>query len=209
MERKTLNINTLTSLQYDDDFTKYDTIQAMSKSQNVLTDFNNIHDSHVEKATEQPYINFDDGHGVKPSLIEEEKKIGKINNFRGDENQLFPRPYLTVPYSGNGTYDVDKHNELRSYDTASEDRASNSLSGVYIDHQYTPLVPNLKDNIQNPDNIIPEDSVPDWFRGGIDTTQIRKDIDFFERCLDDENIRNVLVEKKTYLTNKPVIRTEN
>ena len=135
--------------------------------------------------------------------------MGKVSVFRGDENQLFPRPYLTIPYTGTGKYNVDDHSKLRSYDIASDNRASNSLSGVYIDHQYTPLVKNLKDNIQNPNNIIQEDTVSDWFRGGIDTSQIRKDIDFFERCLDEKKVQDILIEKKPYLTNEPILRTDN
>jgi hypothetical protein len=209
MDRQTLAVNKLTSLQQDENLKKYETIQAMGSGNYVLKDYTNIFNKSEEIATSQPYVNFSDGHGISKDIIDKEKKVGKINNFRGDANQLYPRPYLTIPYTGKGNYDVDKHSEIRSYNISADDRACNSLSGVSIEQQYTPLVPNLKDNIQNPINIIQEDSVPDWYRGGIDTTQIRKDIDFFERCLDDEKVREILTNKKAYLTNKPVVRTNN
>jgi hypothetical protein len=209
MDRQTLRINELTSLQQDDNFKKYDTVQALSGGEYMLTDFTEVHPNNTKIATNQPYLNFEDGFGVNADLIDEEKREGKVNNFRGDANQLFPRPYLTVPYTGKGKYHVDIDSEIRSANIAGDDRACNSLSGVSIEHQYTPLVPNLKETIQNPKNLIPEDSVPDWFRGGVDTTQIRKDVDFFERCLDDQKVRDILTKKKTYLTSEPVLRTDN
>ena len=209
MDRHSLEINKLTSLQYDENYRRHDTIQAMSTGVNVLTDFSTIHNNSAELSLNQPNVNFSDGKGIRKDIIDEEKRIGKNNIFRGDANQLFPRPYLTIPYTGKGNYDVDSHSEIRSYHIAADARACNSLSGVTIEHQYTPLVPNLSDNIQNPKNIIQEDTVSDWYRGGIDTTQIRKDIDYFERCLDDKKLRDILTEKKTYLTNVPVIRTDN
>tara|TARA_B100000787_G_scaffold168445_1_gene157212 strand:- start:407 stop:1036 length:630 start_codon:yes stop_codon:yes gene_type:complete len=209
MDRQTLRINELTSLQQDGNYKQYDTVQALSSNDYILKDFNEIHPNNLNTGTNQPYLNFDDGHGINADLIDEEKREGKLNNFRGDANQLFPRAYLTIPYTGRGKYHVDIDSEIRSANMAGDDRACNSLSGVTIDHQFTPLVPSLKETIQNTKHLIPEDSVADWFRGGVDTTQIRKDIDFFERCLDDEKVRQILTKKKTYLTTEPVIRTDN
>ena len=209
MDRQSLEINKLTSLQYDENFRTHDTVQAMSTGVNILTDFSNIYTNSEELSLNHPNINFRDGKGIRKDKIDDEKRIGKTHIFRGDANQLFPRPYLTIPYTGTGKYDVDTHSEIRSSHISADDRACNSLSGVTIEYQYTPLVPNLSDHIQYPKNIIPEDTVSDWYRGGIDTTQIRKDIDYFERCLDEDRVRDILTEKKTYLINAPVIRTDN
>ena len=209
MDRQTLEINKPTSLHQDNEFKKYSTIQSMSPADYVLKNTRDNKNNVLELATNQPNINFKDGHGINQSNLNEKNTIGKLNNFKGDANQLFPRPYLTIPYTGMGEHKVNNESILKSPHITSDQRASNSLSGVHIEQQYMPLVKNLKDNIQNPDNIIQENSKKYWIRGGIDTSQIVKDIDYFDRCIDDKNIRDTLYKQKPYLHSKPNEITEN
>ena len=195
-------INKCVSLKCDDDTKTVDTIQSLSPADHILKDYNNTYsNNYMNVASNCPTVNFDNGFGLNPKYIDDELRIGKLGIHKGDTNQLFTRPFLTIPYMGKGNHFVDNESDLMNQETTLQSKQCNSLSGVFLKNQFTPLVPNLKDNIQNTTNIIPEDSRNDWVRGGIDTTQIRKDIDYFSRCNKNKIINNVLTEKKAYLKN--------
>lgn len=194
-----------TSLNCDKDTKNVDTIQSASSYEYVVS--NNYHKNHthpnnIEFATQCLDMNFSDGFGVNPDVIQDEKKAGKVQVFNLDKNQLFTRPFLTIPYMGKGKHYVDNESSLLSGETTTQKRQCNSLAGVFLEGQFTPLLDNLKETIQNPQHIIPENSNINWIRGGIDTTQIAKDIDYFQRCTDSEEVKNGLIDKKGYLKNK-------
>jgi hypothetical protein len=201
--KNSLEILKCVSLQCDQDAKTVDTIQSLSPADYLLQDYNNVYsNNYMNVATNTPYVNFDDGKGLNPKFIDDELRVGKLGVHNGDANQLFTRPFLTIPYMGKGKHFVDSESDLLNQEITLQSKQCNSLAGVFLKNQFTPLVPNLKDNIQNPNNIIPEDSRRDWVRGGIDTTQIRKDIDYFSRCNNDKTINDVLVGKKAYLRHK-------
>jgi hypothetical protein len=45
-----------------------------------------------------------------------------------------------------------------------------------FDGVYTPMIPNLKENIQNPNNLITEDASPGWIRGGLPSRAYIRDV---------------------------------
>jgi hypothetical protein len=193
------------TLNCDTDTKNVDTIQSASPYEYLVSNNyhkNHTHQNNVEFATQHLNINFSDGFGVNPDVIQDEKKAGKVQVFNLDKNQLFTRPFLTIPYMGKGKHHVDNESSLLSGETTTQKRQCNSLAGVYLENQFTPLLDNLKETIQNPQHIIPENSNINWIRGGIDTTQIAKDIDYFQRCTDSEEVKNGLINKKGYLKNK-------
>jgi len=194
-----LNILQCDSLNCDNDLIELETFQSTSSSEHILKDYNNIHPNYIKTATNQPYVNFRDGFGIESRFIDNEQREGKFGVHKRDTNQLFTRPFLTIPYMGKGKHNVDQESDLLSSETTAQSRQCNSLAGVFLKNQFTPLVQTLRENVQNPIHIIPEDSRKDWFRGGIDTTQIRKDIDYFSRCLDNEQTQQILIDKKPYL----------
>jgi len=192
-------INKCVSLKCDEDATTVDTIQSLSPAEHILKDYNTSYsNSYMNIATNCPTVNFDNGFGLNPNNIDDELRVGKLGVHKGDTNQLFTRPFLTIPYMGKGKHFVDSESDLMNQESTLQKKPCNSLAGAFLNNQFTPLVPNLKDTIQNPNNIIQENSRQDWVRGGIDTTQIRKDIDYFSRC-NNKDIDAVLIQKKGYL----------
>lgn len=99
--------------------------------------------------------------------------------------QLYQRPYLTVPYMGNGCHYPDKESCLRFSEQTGEKRSCNVLAGVSIDRNI-PMIDCLKNNIQNPNNLIEE--TYGWIRGGESTRKNLKDIDYKGRCLPKKGI---------------------
>ena len=207
MDSKSWSSLKCASLKCDDDFVEIDTIQSVSPFEYRVVDNyhkNHEHPDHIETATSQATINFVDGHGVSSEVIHDEDKAGKVQVFNRDANQLFTRPFLTIPYMGRGIHMVDNESDLLSGEDTFQGRSTNSLAGIHLENQFTPLLPNLKETIQNPKHLITEDNNINWIRGGIDTTQIRKDLDYFQKCMDSKNIKDQLVNKKGFLKNKLV-----
>lgn len=140
-----------------------------------------------EVAMEQPSVIFRDGYGAggmdgckidTDSLM----KNGTIMTNPGCRQQLFSRPYLTVPYMGRGSGDSCVESPLQTGEDTFQRRECNTLSEVTLHNQFTPLLPCLKDNIQDARHLIQEDSKKDWVRGGLPSRQIVKNKDYQQYC---------------------------
>ena len=138
----------------------------------------------IETATENPYMVFKDGYGVSDCNIDQSNnlRVGKVRKYPKCRNQLFERPYLTVPFMGRGSGNAVIETKLLPGEDTSQKRQCNTLSGITINNYFTPLVNNLKDNVQKPDNLIQEVVDRQWTRGGVPSRQFVKDIDYLERC---------------------------
>ena len=88
-------------------------------------------------------------------------------------------------------------------ETTLESRPCNTLSGVTIPHQFTPLIPHLSDNVQNEQHIVQEAVEDSWVRGGNPSRLVVRDIDYLERCgyqyMDKETNNEFWQDKHGYL----------
>lgn len=136
----------------------------------------------------QVMINFQGGHGwmgEKGCLIDTDSKLRESSDKLTNKkyiHQLVERPHLTTGNYVRGHHDVDVESVIQSSNFASDDRACNSLSGVTIGNYFTPMIPKLQDEVQNPEHIIPEDSMQTWVRGGLPTRQMQRNSDYIRRC---------------------------
>ena len=130
-------------------------------------------------------------------------RIGKTKKFPKCPNQLFTRPYLTVPYMGRGPGDMNLETELQPGEDTSARRQCNVLSGVTIPHFFTPLVDHLAENVQNPVHIVEEAADEGWVRGGAPSRLVVRDIDYLERCgykyMDKETNQEFWENKNSFL----------
>ena len=117
--------------------------------------------------------------------INTESKI-KLNQNQLTSNKdkctklLQTRPYATTPYMGGGktcSLFPKEESELKFSEITSVPKSVNSLSGVTI-NRFTPLLPCIKDNVQDTKHIIPTD----WVRGGSDTRAVIRNIDYRKEC---------------------------
>ena len=95
--------------------------------------------------------------------------------------QLFTRIFFNVPCMKAGIYDSDKESPLiEGMDTSQLEGVTmpckKTLSEVNYD-RFMPLVPCLKDNVQNVKNV-----VESWKRGGEDTRETMRQSQFLESC---------------------------
>ena len=130
-------------------------------------------------------MNFNAGHegGKNGCLIDPNSylKFEELTN-KNVINQLTERLTLTTPYI-RGLYDVDVESVLMPGEKTDLKRPCNVLTGKsLLTHYYTPMIKKLRENVQNTDHIIPEDSERTWVRGGLPTRQIMRNIDYSKRC---------------------------
>lgn len=161
--------------------------------------YNNYHcEEHAKKVSDisnnNPYVFIKNGHGVSRKNIDgsTELRIGKTKENPKCPQQLFHRPYKTTPFKGKGLSTDRKDKDLKKFfntesnllqgELTHDRRECNVLSGVTIPHFFTPLVPHLKDNVQNPEHLIEEIAEDGWIRGGAPSRLIIRDVDYLQRC---------------------------
>ena len=138
----------------------------------------------VKIATNLPAVPFKNGNDVGANVVDQstELRIGKTRKYPKCPNQLFSRPYSTVPYMGRGVGDPTTELRMLTGENTHLRRPCDVLSGVTIPHQFTPLIDHLSENVQNPVHIVEEVAEPGWVRGGIPTNLVVRDADYAARC---------------------------
>ena len=136
----------------------------------------------------QVTVNFNGGAGwigEKGCLVDNDTSLRQNDDKITNKNyihQLVEREHLTTGDLTKGYFDVDVESVIRPGIIASDDKACNSLSGVTIGNYFTPMIPKLRDEVQNPVHIIPENSMDSWVRGGLPTRQMQRNEDYLRRC---------------------------
>ena len=179
-----------TRSSYDACYQDYETVQSIAQGAYHLQNFHSCEcgaPGPRSVAFSQPNINFqvnqgwagEDGCAINnDSILRYENKLTSMNTI----NQLFERPYLTVPFMGKGVPHPDEETVLQPGEDTSMKKSCNTLAGISIENYFTPLVPNLAANVQNPIHLIPEDNNETWVRGGLSSRAMARNFDYRERC---------------------------
>ena len=136
----------------------------------------------------QPVINFQGGKGwmgENGCLIDIDSQLRKSDDRLTNKryiHQLTEREHLTTGNLIRGYHDVDVETVIQSGNNTSDDRSCNSLTGITIGNYFTPMIPRLQDEIQDPNHIIPENAMDTWVRGGLPTRQMQRNSDYMRRC---------------------------
>jgi hypothetical protein len=182
---KQFNINYKSMAHDDKCFIDIDTRQSIGPGNYVVT---NLYDCEclipdiVKNATDNVCVPFKNGNDVASCVIDDSSKLrwGLQKKFPKCPQQLFERPYKTVPYMGKGILMVDQDSELKFAEDSRTKRSNNTLSGVTIPNYFTPLVDYLSKNIQNTTHIIEEEQ--GWIRSGAPSRLVVRDADYATRC---------------------------
>jgi hypothetical protein len=131
-------------------------------------------------ATSQPCINYSGGMGSDycGSNIDSSSKllIGTIQTNPRCRIDLFQRPFATVPYLGRGSVDPILEAQIQQGETITSKRSVTQLTEKsYLKYHTTPLIPEMKQNIQNPKNLIEGMASEGWIRGGLPSRELTKD----------------------------------
>jgi hypothetical protein len=119
-----------------------------------------------------------DGFGMNNSEIDADSYMRNQPGFKSNRCMIRAqaRPILTVPYMGNGRGNADVETYLLHSEQVRQGKECGTVTEQSFDNVFTPMVPSLKNNIQNPSNLIPEVADPGWMRGGMPSRQYMRDI---------------------------------
>lgn len=135
-------------------------------------------------ATSQPCINYSGtfGSDMCGSNIDESSKllIGGIQTHPRSRIDLFGRPFATVPYLGRGSVDPILEAQIQQGESITNKRSVTRLTEKsHLKYHTTPLIPEVKQNIQNPSLMIESMASDGWIRGGVPSRELTRDRDFY------------------------------
>jgi hypothetical protein len=86
------------------------------------------------------------------------------------------RPFVTVPYMGRGRGDAPLETRLQHSVFAREGKDCSTISDSFYANQFTPMIPYVAENVQNPVHLIPEVASKGWVRSGVPSRQWVRDM---------------------------------
>lgn len=132
-------------------------------------------------ATSQPCINYS-GSDMCGINIDTSSKllIGGIQTHPKSKIDLFGRPFATVPFLGRGSVDPILESQIQQGEGITNKRSVTRLMEKnYMKYHTTPLIPEVKQNIQNPNLMIEGVASEGWIRGGLPSRELTRDRDFY------------------------------
>ena len=138
--------------------------------------------------TSQPGIHLKGGvgwSGENGCLVDNDSQLRQnteILTNRRVINQLTTRLSSTTPNLSKGYHDVDTESIIRPGDFASDQKPCIGTTEATFGNYFLPMIPKLKNEVQDNKHIIPEDSKQDWVRGGLPTRQMVRNADYLRRC---------------------------
>lgn len=163
-----------------------DTIQNMSYC-NYMTQNYFASDCSMQRqrelATTQPGIMYNGGYGSGAGgcNVDDSSKllIGTIQTHPKCRIDLFHRPFATVPFLGRGSVNPVMESQIQQGEQNINKKTINNLSEKsYIKYHQTPLLPDVADNINNPDHLVEEVASQGWVRGGVPSRELTRDSDY-------------------------------
>ena len=141
----------------------------------LLSNFRNesLSDEYIRFATNQPDVHFRN-FGISPNHVDQGSSLmmNKVNDRHLEKLQLFPRPFLTVPYLGRGSADASMETQLRFGESVMNKKSvSTVMDKSYIDYNQYPLTESIRERVTNPKYSIEEQALDGWVRGGAASRQ--------------------------------------
>jgi hypothetical protein len=119
-----------------------------------------------------------EGFGLNNASIDSDSVLRNQPEFKSNRCLIRAqaRPFLSVPYMGGGRGNPDVESLLLHSEQVREGKECGTITEMGFDGVFTPMIPNLKDNIQNSNNLITEDASPGWIRGGLPSRAYIRDV---------------------------------
>jgi len=86
------------------------------------------------------------------------------------------RPFLTVPYMAGGRGNQDVESFLLHSEQVRMGKECGTVTEQFFDQQYTPMIPLLSKNVQDPQNLVQEVAASGWVRGGLPSRSYLRDV---------------------------------
>lgn len=140
----------------------------------------------IDLATTQPGIMYNGGFnsGAGGCNIDTSSKlqIGTIQTHPRCRIDLYQRPFATVPYLGRGSVNPVMEAQIQQGEQLVNKRSVNNLSEKsYIKYHQTPLLPAVKERLNNPATSVEGVASQGWVRGGVPSRELTRDADYFNK----------------------------
>lgn len=134
-------------------------------------------------AVAQPGIVYSGGYGSGAGgcNIDDSSRllIGTIQTHPRARIDLFQRPFSTVPYLGRGSVDPVVEAQIQQGEAGTNKKSVNRLGEQsHLMYRTTPLIPEIKQQIQKPEHLIEGYAAEGWIRGGVPSRELTRDIDY-------------------------------
>jgi hypothetical protein len=86
------------------------------------------------------------------------------------------RPFVTVPFMGRGRGDAVLETRMQHAEITRQGRECGTVTETFLSNQFTPMIPYVAQNVQNPVHLIPEVASQGWVRAGVPSRQWVRDM---------------------------------
>lgn len=121
-----------------------------------------------------------EGYGTNNKKIDSDSVLRNQPEFKNNKcsTRTQARPFLSVPYMGGGRGNPEVETYLQHSEQVRQGKECGTVSEQEFTNQYDPQINTVKDNIQNPKNLIPEIASPGWIRGGLPSRSYIRDVNY-------------------------------
>jgi hypothetical protein len=133
----------------------------------------------VPQALSNPTVIAAEGFGFDQKEIDTDSVMRNNPTLEGRSRcplRVQSRPFATVPFMAGGRGNQELESKLQQSEFVRTGKECGTVSEVFLSGQFTPLIPHLQNNVQNPKNLVPEVAASGWLRGGIPSRQYVKDL---------------------------------
>jgi hypothetical protein len=119
-----------------------------------------------------------EGYGYNNASIDADSILRNQIAFKNNRCLIRPqsRPFLSVPYMAGGNPSRDVESLLLHSEQVRMGKECGTVTEQFFPQQYTPMIPILRENVQNPKNLVPEVAASGWVHGGIPTRSYLRDV---------------------------------
>ena len=132
-------------------------------------------------AYEQPIVPERDGFGWSAASIDVDSTLRNhglqtLSPHCPSRGRTQARPFATVPYMGRGKGEATLESRLQMSEFIRQGKDCGTISDSTYENQFTPMIPHLAKNVQDPKHLVQEIAAPGWIAGGIPSRQWVRDL---------------------------------
>jgi hypothetical protein len=119
-----------------------------------------------------------EGFGANNKQIDAESVLKNQPEFKNNRCMIRPqaRPFLSVPFMGTGRGNADVESMLLHPEQVRQGKECGTVTEQSFDGVFVPLIKTVRENIQNPKNLVEEAAANSWIRGGLPSRAYVRDV---------------------------------